>query len=34
MVEVSDLTALFSFQGLFSVTLNERFSLDGGFMGK
>lgn len=33
MAEVSDI-AWFSFQGLLSLTLNERFSTNGGFMGE
>lgn len=34
MVEVSDLIALSCFQGLFSLTLNERFGVNGGYMGE
>lgn len=34
MMEVSDSTALSFSQGLFSLTLNERFSTNGGYMGE
>lgn len=34
VVYISDFTALSFSQGLFSLTLNERFSTNGGYMGE